>query len=119
MTEQRRLRSNATALTTEQKKKLAKDAGITEEMDQNTAEEKMKRALDDKIKKDLDNNQYKMRRSYIKGGNEDHNKNLVTPKFFDIKKEYTSKGEKVYNMIIRQYCSTKEPKLLGILIKDW
>lgn len=111
MTEQRRLRSNATALTTEQKKKLAKDAGITEEMDQNTAEEKMKRALDDKVKKEIDSNQYKMRRSYLKSGIEDHNKNLVTPKFNDIKKEYVSKQEKVFFMINRQYCFTKELKL--------
>ena len=70
MSDQRRVRSNATALTTEQKKKLAKDAGITEDMNINEAEEKMRKALDEKMKKDFESNPLQKRRS-LKASNDD------------------------------------------------
>ena len=54
MSNQKRLRSNATALTTEQKQKLIEEAEITDDMDQKLAEEKMQKALDNKMKKELD-----------------------------------------------------------------
>ena len=95
MSDQRRLRSNATALTTEQKKKLAIEAGITDNMDQNIAEEKMKKAIEDKIKKEILNNPANQKRISLKFTDEDHNKYLVQPKYLDLKKEYTTKGEKV------------------------
>ena len=95
MSDQRRLRSNATAITSEQKKKLAIDAGITDGMDNNLAEEKMMKALDNKLKKDIDNNTLaskRMSKSYIL---DDHNRDLTEPKYLDVKKEYKSIGEKV------------------------
>ena len=55
MSNQKRLRSNATALTTEQKQKLIEEAEITDDMDQKLAEEKMQKALDNKMKKELIN----------------------------------------------------------------
>ena len=103
MNDQRRLRSNATALTTEQKKKLAIDAGITDNMDQNIAEEKMKKAIEDKIKKEILNNPSNQKRISLKFTDEDHNKDLVQPKYLDLKKEYTTKGEKVkLNIFIKK-----------------
>ena len=102
MSDQRRLRSNATALTTEQKKKLAKEAGITENMDQYEAGEKMKKALDEKLRKDYESNPSQQRRS-LKTFGDDYNKDLVMPKFFDVKKEYVSKGEKVKMKILNKF----------------
>ena len=96
MSDQRRLRSNATSFTTDQKMKLAKDAGITEDMDKDVAEEKMKIALDNMMKKEIENHTYYVKRPSKICHTDDFQKDLPTPKYQDIKKEYVSKGEKVY-----------------------
>ena len=97
MSNQKRLRSNATALTTEQKQKLIEEAEITDDMDQKLAEEKMQKALDNKMKKELENHTELIKRASNKYIIDDYNKDLSSvPHYLGVKKEYKSKGEKVF-----------------------